>query len=365
MDGTFYYSETEKITGYDAISPITLDDTATERALKDTTGNEQFKQIGSGINNTPNIVPLDQDRVIYITKNALTNQSVYGSSDLQKCTNDLRTLATFPTHREKLARLYSEIFSIVTVDTEKIGATELTEHITSSTKAAQDYLDETAEFYRDQMRKGSVMAVYDWEQFEGKSWAGKEVKLQDLEVTTLDSICTKLGIPMPMLRYSNLVNRDTLPALVDTFIRERENGIRKFFYTPLTEQYCDEVLLQLGYTEGHMEIEYNPFLSKDYVALAGIIAQLYPTGGITNPEIRDMMDLDDELNMGGDDWDEENVMPNQSQPTINITPPVNAQPTQPDVIQGRADEPITPQTVQASLDLYKDLKSNPYYDLFY
>ncbi|MDH7506213.1 MAG: hypothetical protein QHH15_00295 [Candidatus Thermoplasmatota archaeon] len=362
LDDTFYYNETEKITGYDAINPMTLDNTSIRNALSDITGTEEFIQYGVGAKDRENVVSFEQDRVIYLTKNPLTDQSPYGNSNLQKCVNDLRTLAGFAGHRDKLARLYSEMFSVVTINTEKIGANELTAQITSSTEAAQDYLDETAEFYRDQMKKGSVMAVYDWEEFDGKSWAGKEVKLQDLEIASLDAVCYKLGVPMPMLRYANLVNRDTLPALVDTFIKERERGNRKFFYTPLIEGYCEKILNQLGYTEGYFEVEYNPFLSKDYLALSQIIANLYPTGAITNPEIRDLMDWDNEMNMGGDEWDEEKVMPNQATPTINIQqPPVAAQAP----VDNRMNKPVEQETVQASLDLYKEVRTNPYYDLFY
>lgn len=357
LDDTYYFDETEKITGYDAINPMTLEIESIREALRDRTGKMVFKQYGIGPNNTPDYVELTQDRVIYETNNPVTDQSPLGSGAIQKCTKDLRALAGFPDHRGKLAKLYSEMFSIVKINTEKIGNNELTAQITSSVEEAQKFLDETAQFYRDQMTKGSVVAVFDWEEFEGKSWAGKEVKLQDLEIATLDSVCFKFGVPMPMLRYSNLVNRDTLPALVDTFIKERENGNRKYFYTPLIEDYCDDILKQRGYTQGRMEVEYNPFLSKDYLAVSQIIANLYPTGSITNPEIRDMMDWNQEMNMGADDWDEDKVMPNQQQPVINITqPPVQGTP------EATPNKPVDQETVQASLDLFKELKSNPYYD---
>ena len=336
---------------------MTLEIESIREALRDRTGKKVFKQYGIGPNNTPDYVELTQDRVIYETNNPVTDQSPLGSGAIQKCTKDLRALAGFPDHRGKLAKLYSEMFSIVKINTEKIGNNELTAQITSSVEEAQKFLDETAQFYRDQMTKGSVVAVFDWEEFEGKSWAGKEVKLQDLEIATLDSVCFKFGVPMPMLRYSNLVNRDTLPALVDTFIKEREKGNRKYFYTPLIEDYCDDILKQRGYTQGRMEVEYNPFLSKDYLAVSQIIANLYPTGSITNPEIRDLMDWNQEMNMGSDDWDEDKVMPNQQQPVINITqPPVQGTP------EATPNKPVDQETVQASLDLFKELKSNPYYD---
>lgn len=352
LDGSYYYSKQEKVTGYDAISPVTLGETETDKALKDTTGTAQFMQY-----TTEGTIPLDQDRVIYLTYNDLTEFNPMGSSPIQRCTNDLRTLAGFPTYRERLARLYSEMFSIVKIDTAKITSNDFSDQVTKTVQDAQNFLDDTAEFYRDQMDKGGVVAVFDWEEFEGKSWAGKEVKLQDLEIASLDSVCTKFGIPMPMLRYAQLVNRDTLPALTDTFIRERENGLRKSFYTYLTNDYINDVLAFNGITEGIVYPEFNPFLSKDYLQMSQIIANLYPTGSITNPEIRDKMDLPDEINRGGEDWDENNMMPNSQNPSIKIVNPE---------IAGNQvnNRPVDGGTIQASLDLFKQLKTNPYYDLF-
>lgn len=352
MDGSYYYDKQEKITGYDSISPVTLGETETEKALKDTTGKENFMQY-----TTEGTIPLEQDRVIYLTYNDLTDYNTMGNSPIQRCTNDLRTLAGFPTYRERLARLYSEMFSIVKVDTTKISSNEFSEQVTKTVQDAQNYLDDTAQFYRDQLEKGGVVAVFDWEDFEGKSWAGKEVKLQDLEIASLDSTCTKMGIPMPMLRYASLVNRDTLPALTDTFIRERENGIRKSFYQFLIRDYIDDVLSFNGITQGKVYAEFNPFFSKDYLQMSQIIANLYPTGSITNPEIRDMMDYPDEINQGGEDWTDENMMPNQQNPSIKIVNPE---------VQGgvTTSNNLSGGTIQASLDLFKEVKKNPYYSLF-
>lgn len=303
LNGDYYINKLEKCTGYDCINPMTLDMDSVRRALADTTGTVPYKQMTPTIDNKFTTVELEPERVEYKTKNPLTKYSPMGNSDLQRCITDLRTLARFPHYRNKLGRKYSEIFRVIEIDSEKVAESgEMGRKITEDFNEAQKFLDDTAEFYRDQEEKGGTVAVYNWEKVIDSSWAGKEVKIQDVELATLQSIAMRLSVPLPILQFAEYVNRDTLTTLVDTFISRREKGTRNHFYTPIIEKVSQHILDQEGITQGTLEVKYNKFLSKNLVEIADIISKLYPTQSISKPEIRELVDLPDEINLGGDEW---------------------------------------------------------------
>ncbi|WP_321421620.1 hypothetical protein [uncultured Methanobacterium sp.] len=118
LNGDFYFNKNEKVTGADSINPMTITDASLRKVMADRTGTEPYVQRVTGSVGNPGTVELEQDRVIYITNNPFAKYSTYGNSDLNNSVTDLRTLARFPHYRDALARLYSQMHRIVTIDSE-------------------------------------------------------------------------------------------------------------------------------------------------------------------------------------------------------------------------------------------------------
>lgn len=320
LNGDFYFNKNEKVTGADSINPMTITDASLRKVMADRTGTEPYVQQVTGSVGNPGTVELEQDRVIYITNNPFAKYSTYGNSDLNNSITDLRTLARFPHYRDALARLYSQMHRIVTIDSEKIATTSYGEEIKNDPKKAQEYMDDTAEFYRKQEKEGGTVVNMDWENVEQSSWAGKEVKLADLERLTLESVAFKQQVPLPILMFAPSVNRDTLETLADVFVNVLNNGTRDRIFTPIITQTANQILLQNEITEGHLEVQYNPFLSKDLLKLSQIISNIWPTNSISRPDIREWMGMIMEPNMGGDAWKDLDPMPqNQTTSSSNST----------------------------------------------
>lgn len=309
VDGKFYYSEKEGITGLDVINPMTLNMESIKKVMSDTTGTELYKQEVTLPDGTFDTVEFEQDRVIYITNNAMTRNSPLGTSDLECALTDLRTLARFPYYRDEMGDLYSTLLLVITTDAEKIAGTEFGQKLRESVTEAQKYLDDTATFYREMRGKGNIIANYDWENVNPVSFAGREVKLVELELQTLRSIAFKMGIPLELLLYAEHVNRATLETLADTFVSRMEKGIRKFVFTPIIQNIADEILRQNDFADGHFTVKYKPFLPKNLLAAAEIIRSIWPTGSISKPEIREQMDLPPKINLGGKEWEGMDPMP--------------------------------------------------------
>jgi hypothetical protein len=348
LAGDYFYDKNMKVTGLDAINPMTLDEQSIREALADTTGTVPFKQTGNTIDGKYITIPLEQGRVFYYTKNPVPRHSPVGNSDLQRCITDLRTLARFPHYRMKIGKKYSELFRIIQINSDKLAETGMGEKITDSVEESQKYLDETAEFYRDQEDKGGTVAVFDWETLIESSWAGKEVKFSEIEKDTVQSIGLKLGVPMELMTYAaDAMNRATLLGLLDTFVSKREKGTRKWLYTPIINNTANNILRINDITEGHLELKYNPFLSKNLVEVADILSKLNPTGAITKPEIRKPFDfLPEELDLGGDDWVKAGMNPLPNSPTTTPQSPPETPPT------GNPDDTmvnVTRQMVQKGL----------------
>lgn len=303
-DGGLYYNKQEKVSGYDAINPMTLDDNQLKKFLNDTTGTAYLEQKG--------LVPevenskFSNNRVIFNSKNVFTNYSPYGWSDLQRCIVDLRTMARFPHYRESMGRKYANLFRVVTIDLQAMGdaGIEEVEKIRRDPRYAQRYLDDVAEFYREQELKGNLVAIYNYEKIDQVTFGGKEPGIQEIERSTIDKICYELEVPMPLLMFAEIVNRATLETLNDTFINQREKGSRNKFYTPIINEFIKDVLNYAGYTDGTLEVVYNPFISSNMKEASEIINNIYPTGAMQNPQIRDEFGLP-----GGEGWDEIEPIP--------------------------------------------------------
>jgi hypothetical protein len=213
----------------------------------------------------------------------------------------------------KLGKKYSELFRIIEVNSEKIAQQGLGKKITDDVEEAQKYLDDTAEFYRLQEEKGSTAAVFDWEKVIETSFAGKEIKLDDVERSTINSLGFKLGVPIQLMMYAaDLLNRNTLQGLLETFIAGREKGIRTSLYKPIIDDTANKILEINGYTKGRLSSKFNPFLSKDLQVMADIVSKVFPTNSISRPEVRELFDFSSEINMGGKEWEDLEPMPSAS-----------------------------------------------------
>ncbi|AEG18653.1 phage portal family protein [Methanobacterium paludis] len=306
--GEFYSNPYAGVTGVDCINPMGLTDESIRNVMKDSTGTLKFQQLPIDGASGPSF---SQDRVIYRTQNNLSTRAVLGHSAIQRSLTDLRTLARFPHYRNKLGHIYSQIMQSVKIDTAKMGESPLKSKIMNSWQEAKGLLNDSAKYYQKVAERGGTAAGYDWMDIEQSSFAGKEVKMVELEQQTLESIAFKFGVPLTLLAYaqSQVVNRATLEALTDVFISKQENGVRNSIYTPIIQNTAQEVLYQNDINEGHLEVSYNPFLSKDLLKAAQIVAAAWPTGAISRPEVRGELNLPAAVDLGGDEWKDMDPMP--------------------------------------------------------
>ena len=154
--------------------------------------------------------------------------------------------------------------------------------------------------------KGGTAATYEWMDLEQTSFAGKEVKLNEVEQQTMAAVAFKLGVPLALLDMSsaNILNRATLESLSETFVARQEKGTRKYIYKPIIEDVINEFLESKGITNGKLECVFNPFLPANLEVAADVIQKVSPTGAMTNPEIRQMIQLPPQPDLGGDDWED-------------------------------------------------------------
>jgi hypothetical protein len=93
-----------------------------------------------------------------------------------------------------LARKYSNLHRIFEVDTEKFGQTTRGKSILNDAIQSQEYINDMQSYYSRLEEKGSSLFFHDWVKVKESSYAGKEVKLNDLEIQTLHNIAFKLDI---------------------------------------------------------------------------------------------------------------------------------------------------------------------------
>jgi len=357
-NGEFYSSPDLSVTGIDVINPMTLTVESIYEVMVDTQGQVPFMQIGL----MGEVAEFTQDRVIYETQNNLNGvRSIVGISKLQRCVNDLRTLARMPLYRNKLARLYSQLMTHIKIDTTQMEG-ELKDALMEDVGAQQKYLDDAADYYTEMNNKGATAATYQWMELTQSSFAGKEVKLAELEQQTMAAIAFKIGVPLSLLDMSsaNVLNRATLQSLVETFVARQEKGTRKHIYKPIIEDLINEFLETQGITGGKLECVFNPFLPANLEVAAQIISQVAPTGAITNPEIRNMIQLPQHPDLGGDDWEDQddplNPIPNANINNLGATDTPLPDPNDAGIVEAAVPQDYPSTSMQKAVDkVYNDL----------
>jgi hypothetical protein len=321
-DGSFYQNNKMGITGFDCINPMTLTMQSIRNVMNDNTGSVQYEQLGL------EDIYFDQDRVIYSTNNPMSHRAVLGNSDLAPAITDLRALARFPHYRSRLADNISNAYTTFQIDPvllkEHGGA--LSEAIFETATGPQDYANATATFFTEQKRQGKDVAYFSWINSKKETWAGQTPDITQAELDTIRSIGFKLGVPIELIGMgTDEVNRATLETINDVYVAKSENGVRKHVFTPIIEDLAKEILLHNDITEGYLKVQYNPFLSKNLLELGTLIQQLWPTGAVSKPDIRELMGMDENPDLGGEFWEDKNPLPNvtsaaapTTQTTLNV-----------------------------------------------
>lgn len=210
---------------------------------------------------------------------------------MQRCISELRLLSRFPGYRESLARKYANIHRIIQIKTEEFGKTDQGGAVLNSGQHSKEYLNDVRKYYTIEEEKGGALFFYYWMDVKESSYAGKEVNLNDLELQTLRNIAFKLDVPLDMLMYSQIVNRSVMEVLADIFVNKQAAGARNYVYTPIIEGVANEILQQREVSDGRLEVEYNPFLSRNLLEAADIIRDVWPTGSLTVNDVRSKLDL--------------------------------------------------------------------------
>lgn len=301
-----YFDEDSHVTGLDCINPMSLDVKSIQDVMNDTTGEKPFIQNWKG-----EPVSFTRDRVIYRTNNNLSRLGVWGVSPLQRCISDLRLALKFPGFRDRLARKYANIFRVIRVDTDKFvqAVGSRANEILRDTNEHTVYLNSVADTYNEQEDKGSSVVSFDWETISDMSFAGKEVNMNAIELETLKNIALCLDLPLDLLRYDQVVNRSVMEVLTDVFVSKQKSGARNHVYTPIIEGVANEILKQYDITVGRLTVEYSPFLSKNKVEEASVIRDIWSTGALSKPEVREALGLPVKMNLGGDDWKDLEPLP--------------------------------------------------------
>ena len=354
-NGCFMSDPKLSVSGIDVINPMTLTVESIYEVMVDTTGQVPFMQIGL----MGEVAQFDQDRVVYETQNNLNGvRSIVGISKLQRCVNDLRTLARMPLYRNKLARLYSQLMTQIKIDTTLMEG-ELKDSLMEDIHAQQEFLDDAADYYTEMNNKGATAATYEWMELTQSSFAGKEVKLAEVEQQTMAAIAFKIGVPLALLDMStaNVLNRATLEALVDTFVARQEKGTRKHVYKHVIEDLINEFLESQGITGGKLECVFNPFLPANLEMAAQIIQQVAPTGAITVPEIRGMIQLPPKPDSGGDDFEDiDEPLPVMPTNNLGATDQPLTNPNDSGIVEAAVPQDYPSTAMQKQVDaVYKDL----------
>jgi hypothetical protein len=300
MDG-FYISKREKVNGFDCIDPTTLDMNSIEQVMADRTGTENYIQNPPSNQPLKNVnwdtVDLEQDRVIYRVRNPLTNHATHGISIFQPAYTDLVTANRFPRYRMKIARKYSSVLRHITIDDGALAESPQGLNILMNNETADDYLDRTIEMVEEQERRGTNLYTWKFIESNNETYGGKEPDLPGVESQTMKSIGYKVGVPIQLTMFPENMNRASMDTLSDLFVARRERGPRKQVYEPIIREVCDDILRSEGFTEGHMEINWNPFMSKDKDAITQRVVAAVGAGLEGFVEGRRELDLPDKIEM--------------------------------------------------------------------
>lgn len=319
--GEYYQNPNLGITGVDCINPTTLTPESIDLVLNDPTGKAQYVQSVTASSSRP-APKFDRDRVIYRTQNDLSKRGAVGNSKLQRCIIDLRTAGFFPHYRRELGQIYSQMSRVIKINTEKLLELDIGKEIMKTNNTMQDHLDRTADFYRLQEEKGGTFVIFDFEEIDQSSFAGKEVKMVEIEMQTYESIGWRVGVPLALVMSAAAtnINRATLDSITALFVSMQEKGTRNHIYTPIIERVANNYINSLGINGGHLEVEYNPFLPKDMLQVSQIIQSLWTTGAFSDPEIREMAGKPNVPYMGGKEWEELGINPMPQRQTVTAAP---------------------------------------------
>jgi hypothetical protein len=317
--GNYYQNPYAGVTGVDSFDPMTLTYQSIDGVMSDPTGTKQYQQ-NTAVGSQTGAPSFTQDRVIYRSE-SLSKLAVMGNSRLQNCILDLRNAGRFPHFRRDLGKVYSQISRIVTIDVKQLRELDMGQAVTENAEVFQAYLDNEADFYRQQEEKGGTFVVPNWQTVLQSSFAGKEVKMVELEMQTYESIGRETGVPLALVMSAAAtnMNRATLEAITDMFVSMQEKGTRDEVYTPIIERVVNNYINSQGITGGRLEVEYKPFLPADMEKVGRIIQYLWPTGALSRPDVRQMARLPNAPYMGGEEWNGRDPFPNPQEAAATPT----------------------------------------------
>lgn len=300
--GGFYYNEQEKVTGIDAINPLSLDMKSVELVNMDRSGTVQYKQTVPGKINADNNILFDQDLVDYSTRGNILKYGIYGHSALANCLTDLRTVAAAPEFRFKLMKKQANVYMHILLDIQELLKTEMGGKLLEDWESAEKKLQESVDLFREQEKHGNSFVSWSFlRPAQVTSVSGKTTDFAATERNTYEVICMKMGIPMPLIIYPDSVrNRSTLEVMTDSFVRRREASGGRKDCRKLITRYAQEVKTAEDIIEGYFKIEFKPFLMKDLLAILERMKLLYEMGATGATEIRRSQDMPDSIDFGAE-----------------------------------------------------------------
>jgi hypothetical protein len=303
-NGGFYYDEQDKITGIDAINPLTLDINSIELAVYDRTGTQDFVQniFNPLITTTgPMKIPLSQERVDYNVRGNLLKHGPFGKSAIANCISDCRTAAAAPGLRLELMYKQANVYRHNVLDVEELLKAPMGKQTLSNWDLADKKLQEQVDVLRRQ--EESRKSIVSWsflKPAEISSMSGKATDFAETEKNTYDVIALKMGIPLSLLYAdaAQTVNRSSLETVLDGFIKRREMSGGRKDCRNLIAKYAQEVKTQEDITEGYFKVEFKPFLGKDLLEALGRMQTLWQMGAAGKTELRRSQDMSDEIDFG-------------------------------------------------------------------
>lgn len=280
----WYYNKKQDIMGIDPINPMTLTEESIKKVKNDFTGLEVYKQQYSDSTGESQTIELEQDRVIYRTRNPFGRSSLTGISTYQNSLKELRELAKYPRLRGQVAWKLSNIFRHYVIDNDMIKDTPLGKKVLNDPEEERNYLNFIQNMIMQQELRHPSIATFKWLRSEEKSFAGKEPPLDVIEKRSLDSLAFKQGVPLNLTMFGEDVNRSTLDTIGLYFIKRREKGPQNK-HRILIQDISNQTLKLWGY-EGTVKIHMNKFIEDDENAV-------YQRVGDINQKMPGIMDLDE------------------------------------------------------------------------
>lgn len=306
-NGGFYYDEQDKITGIDAINPLTLDINSVELAVYDRTGTQNFIQnvynpLITGVG--PPKIELTPDRVDYNIRGNILKHGPLGISALANCIKDCRTAAAAPELRLELMYKQANIYRHNILDVDELKKTEMGLQTLSDWNLAEKKLQEQVDLLRRQEESRKSIVSYSFlKPAEISSMSGKATDFAETEKNTYDVIALKMEIPLSLL-YADAaqqVNRSSLETVLDGFVKRREYSGGRKEYRRLISGYAQEIKAQESISEGYFKLEFKPFLAKDLMDVLTRMQLLWQMGATGKTEIRRSQDMSENIDFGSKD----------------------------------------------------------------